>query len=640
MPEVDPNAIIASVASDLIKQTLKSVFSEIPGSVKSKFTQYFENFENSMERMAKTCTKVRTIINKDHSVDLLDIYVKANYVCADSKYSDDDIIQFVRDGQRVIVSGFGGIGKTVFCKYMWISLFRNPMGKVPIYFELRHLNDLSKVDLISYIRISLASGDGYIPEDAFLRMLQAGRFIFILDAFDEVPDKIRAEVQKQILDLSDRFDECGFVVSSRADDRFASWHEFHQYHVQKFDKGQSREVVENIDFDKDIKKEFLSEILEKKYEDYKEFFGTPLLTLLMLMTYIQIKHIPDSPHVFYRYAFQTLYTLHDASKQGFQRKRHVSMTESQFINVFSLFCLVSYIDGDHSFSKEQILTILDNVKIRADTEYDSEDFLRECIESVNLIYKEGEIYSFTHRSFQEYFCAYAVSHYFMENYKEIIYKIPLRRGDTVLSMISQINRSLFDQLFVAPEYERIKESVERALKRRKWIDVLGELRYSTTLIYARNSKRYILAGIASGYKDEINRFASVILQASMNTMSHHWVDAFEIEARERPKTRELFARLKPKDKSAVLVDLKFSEKEGGFALRENVDEIFDMYGDGDFEPDFKIENEEFISIVTELGFEKVSVELKSDLVYVKKYCDEILRKNKIIKKSGLDVLSM
>tara|TARA_R110000850_G_scaffold8888_15_gene32671 strand:- start:329 stop:2251 length:1923 start_codon:yes stop_codon:yes gene_type:complete len=640
MPEVDPNAIIASVASDLIKQTLKSVFSEIPSSVKSKFTQYFENFENSMERMAKTCTKVRTIINKDHPVELLDIYVKSRYICAENQYSDDSIIQFVRDGQRVIVSGFGGIGKTVFCKYMWISLFKNPMGKVPIYFELRHLNELSKVDLISYIRISLASGDGYIPEDVFLKMLQAGRFIFILDAFDEVPDKIRAEVQKQILDLSSRFDECGFVVSSRADDRFASWHDFHQYHVQKFDKDQSREVIENIEFDKDIKKEFLSEILEKNYEDYKEFFGTPLLTLLMLMTYIQIKHIPESPHIFYRYAFQTLYTLHDASKQGFQRKRHVSMTEAQFINVFSLFCLVSYIDGDHSFSREQVVNILDNVKIRADVEYDSEEFLRECIESVNLIYKEGEVYSFTHRSFQEYFSAYAVSHYFMENYREIIYKIPIRRGDTVLSMVNQINKSLFDQLFVAPEYEKIRHSIDGALKKRKWLDVLAELDYTTTLIYGKNSKRYSLAGIASGYKHEISRFASVILQASLNAMSYHWVDAFEIEGRDRPRTREIFARLKPGEKSAVLVELKFADYHAGFALREDVDEIFGMYGVDEFEPDFKVDKDKFILVATELECEKVAVELKAELVYVKKYCDEILRKSKLIRGSGLDILSM
>lgn len=426
MPELNANQIAAGAAATLAKDFLSTLLTTIPAKIQTFVARYFDNLQGSVERNFVSCSTVRTIINKDKPVPLDSIYVKGKFRCDDQLVNDDEICQLVRDGRRIVVSGFGGIGKTVLCKYIWLSIFRNPEGRIPIFFELRNLNDITEKDLITYIRISLTSKNTSIPSDQFLSIMAQGRFIFILDGFDEIPDDNRFEIQRQILELAGQYPECGFVVSSRADERFSSWQEFYSYHAVSFDKKQASEVIAKVEFDEDIKKEFSSEILNNRYNDYKIFFSTPLLTLMMLMTYLQIKYIPDSPHVFYRYAFQTLYTLHDASKKGFQRRRYVNISESDFINVFSLFCLVSYIDMEHTFDKREIIQYFENVKTKANVNYNSEMFLEECVESVNFLYKDGEKYSFTHRSFQEYCSAYSATHYSPTSLPEIIDRIPLR----------------------------------------------------------------------------------------------------------------------------------------------------------------------------------------------------------------------
>ncbi len=244
--EVDLNKVAIGVTTELTKTTVKSIFTYFPLKLRSVYDVYFKNFEEYLDRTYKTCSIVRTIINKDKPTNISDIYVKAKFKCGKELIGDDELCQRIREGQRVVVSGFGGIGKTIFCKYLWKSLYDNPVGKVPVYFELRNINDITTQSLENYIRISLTIGDRPVPEDVFSEMMAGGRFVFIFDGFDEVPERFRLDIQSQIVDMSNTYDDCCFVVSSRADDRFSSWLEFHIYSACEFDKDQSSRLIPTL----------------------------------------------------------------------------------------------------------------------------------------------------------------------------------------------------------------------------------------------------------------------------------------------------------------------------------------------------------------------------------------------------------
>lgn len=455
---------IAAETRALINATVSRIFSLVPSKISSVYNLYWKNFNYIIEVNYLACTRLRTIINKESSVDLRKIYVKAIYTSNQIQYGDDDIAEMLRNDGKIIVSGFGGIGKTVFLKYLWITFFENPSGRVPIFFELRNTNEMASVDLITHIRLSLAFENQSISPDVFTALLAEGRFVFMLDGFDEVADENRVNIERQIQILAKQFPRCSVIVSSRQDSRFYSWQDFQHFNVMKFNKSQATEVIEKAEFDKKLKGEFRKEILEKRYEKYEDFFGTPLLTLMMLMTYQQIKYIPDNPHEFYKYAFQTLYTLHDASKQGFQRKRFVDLSEAQFQTIFSLFCLVTYVKGQQSFDKAALIQYFEDVKKRSCCVYDSESVFREAAESVNLLYADGNQYTFVHRSFQEYFTAYAATHYYSDSFSQLLDIIPARNSDAVFSMIYSINRDMFEKMYVLIKYNQLSDFIESSLK--------------------------------------------------------------------------------------------------------------------------------------------------------------------------------
>ncbi len=633
--EIDINKVTASVVTDLTKSTVKSILSYFPAKIRGKYDVYFRNFEEYLERTHKSCSIVRTIISKDKPTGINEIYVKAKFKCGKEFIGDDELCQRIRDGQRVVVCGFGGIGKTIFCKYFWKSLYDNPIGKIPIYFELRNINEITTQDLPNYIRLSLTIGDKPLPEDAFAEMMANGRFVFIFDGFDEVPEKFRLDIQAQIIDLSDRYPECAFVVSSRADDRFSSWLQFHTYNAVEFNKDQSRAVITKVDFDKDIKKEFLVEILEKRYDDYKNFFSTPLLTLMMLMTYLQIRYVPDSRHVFYRYAFQTLYTLHDASKQGFQRKRFVEMSESDFINVFSLFCLVSYADMEHSFSKGEIIKYLEKVKIRARVEYDSVDFLKECVESVNLIYKDGDQYSFLHRSFQEYFCAYAATHYFPDRMFEVLEKIPVRRSDSVFSMMYSINPDVLSKMYIIPTYRSLQKEINSIAREVDTIKILESFDIKLDILFSAERKNSAF-GYMINYENRIKRFSETVVSMFKSELPKDMLKEFNGYAHMKSlmqSIKSLVPRIN--DRGSVLhyrSTFNFSIKKLTIVSTERglePDKIIEF----DFSDiDKRILNNSYLI--------HMSQSMKAELVFAKRKCDEIARRYREVEKRGDDILSL
>lgn len=635
---MDMEKIATGVATQLTKDTVKSFFGFFPKKIASKYDLYFRNFEDYLERTHRTCCFVKTIISKDKPTAIDSIYVKTTFRCLKERIGDDELIQRVRDRQRVVVSGFGGIGKTIFCKYLWKTVYDNPNGRLPIYFELRNINDITTQSLVNFIRLSLTAVDRPVSEADFHEMMQSGRFVFIFDGFDEIPDRFRLDIQSQILSMAQLYSDCCFVVSSRADDRFGSWLEFHTYNAVEFNKEQSKEVIQKIDFDKDVKKEFILEILEKRYEDYKTLFSTPLLTLMMLMTYLQIKYVPDSRHVFFRYAFQTLYTLHDASKQGFQRRRFVEMGESDFIHVFALFCLISYADGEHSFEKTQIIEYFEKVKKRVKINYDSEMFLKECVESVNLIYKDGDQYSFLHRSFQEYFCAYAVTHYYPDKITEVIERLPTSRSDSVFSMMYSINPDVISRMYILPKFNTIQKTLLDISRLMDPLEIISAFQAKLVVVFSLDVKSSYF-GFRLDFERQEYHFIETILCTFKKDMpdeisrkySGHG-DVGGLAALLRPVVRSKYPKTNNSRKHCV-AELDFEKR--------SIEFYSGPYGSKSAEHLLNCKFSDIPRLDSKTRyFNSLAASLKAELVFSKKKCEEIVRSVRDVNRSGDDILSL
>jgi hypothetical protein len=145
------------------------------------------------------------------------------------------------------------------------------------------------------------------------------------------------------------------------------------------------------------------------YSTHREFLESPLLTIMMLITLQQFADVPAKVHLFYEHAFEALFGRHDATKGGFQRKRHTTLALDDFKRLYSYFCIITYLKKMISFSADSVLSIIQQSITSSKIAVDKVGFQKDLAESTCMLILDGMDYTFSHRYFQEYFAAYFLS---------------------------------------------------------------------------------------------------------------------------------------------------------------------------------------------------------------------------------------
>lgn len=437
--------IAAQVTSLLIKDSLSSLYAPISEFLTVKRAQFLENFRSYCILVHGKNSLVRTLYSKNKPMPLSEVYVKTRFHQGPNKFTDDDLINKFAAGRRIIVKGNGGSGKTIFLKHLWLSRFKKPEGKIPIFLELRRLNELQSIDIASFCRNELQS-DMSFGKGVFEKLCEAGKFEFIFDGFDEVNRENRKSVERQIISLSEAYRDCCFLVSGREDDRFSSWGAFEIFSVSPLTLDDVKELIQKIPFDRKVKKKFLETLKQDFYFQHKSFLSSPLLAVMMLMTFNENAIIPSKLAEFYKSAFQTLLTWHDATKDSFERDRALSVDE--FRKVFSTFCLITYYDQAFEFDEDLFRRYINKALKYHSIEANLDDVKNDICESANLLQKDGLKFIFVHRSFQEYFAAECAMQVVSGKAKDFLGVFSKRTRDTVFAMCYEIHPELvFDQYF-------------------------------------------------------------------------------------------------------------------------------------------------------------------------------------------------
>ncbi|MGV2974264.1 NACHT domain-containing protein [Roseibium alexandrii] len=437
--------IAAQTATNLIKDSLSSMYSPISEILTVKRAQFFEGFSSYCNLIHEKNSLVRTLYSKNKPVPLNEVYVRTRFHQGSNTFTDNDLINNFAAGRRVIVKGNGGSGKTIFLKHLWLSRFEKPEGKIPIFVELRRLNDLQSIDISTFCRNELQS-DLSFGKGVFEKLCEAGKFEFIFDGFDEVNRENRKNVEQQIIALSETYRECCFLVSGREDDRFSSWGNFETFSVSPLTLDDAKELIKKIPFDRKVKKKFLEILKEDFYRQHNSFLSSPLLAVMMLMTFNENAIIPSKLTEFYKSAFQTLLTWHDATKDSFERDRALSVDD--FRKVFSTFCLITYYEQVYEFDEDIFRRYIGKALKYHSIEIGLEEVKNDICESANLLQKDGLKFIFVHRSFQEYFAAECAMQVVSGKAKDFLEVFSKRTRDTVFAMCYEIHPELvFDQYF-------------------------------------------------------------------------------------------------------------------------------------------------------------------------------------------------
>ena len=454
------NAIFDEYLSPLISKIankLKITYNEVKIDLEIPFQAYLTN---SYEKYSK----IKTIIYGIEPKKLYDFF-EIPFLKKGSDIIKPTTTKILTDLSKfLIIEGSGGIGKSTLMKHLFLSELKLK-DYIPIFIELKDFNEEGHLDLEKLLLKKLNQFHNTFQEEYLDYALQSGCFLFLLDGYDELYSENQKEFFKKLNDFCDKYPENHYILSSRpySESEFIEFQRFTVLKAVSFTKEQAISLITKIEYpDEELKDKFIRDLESGLYDRHKSFASNPLLLNIMLSTYNDYAEIPQKLHLFYYQAFDTMLSKHDATK-SYRRKMLSDLSSDTFKECFAIFCFLTYQKAKTEFTFPEIEDIFKKFPPRIKNVLNIRNFIDDLENCLCVLYKEGNRYKFSHRSFQEYFVAYFLN--IQTDSKMRDYSFHLidsgkfsTSADSVFPMLEDMSTQRFNNNILIPLLDKFEES--------------------------------------------------------------------------------------------------------------------------------------------------------------------------------------
>ena len=454
------NAIFDEYLSPLISKIankLKITYNEVKIDLEIPFQAYLTN---SYEKYSK----IKTIIYGIEPKKLYDFF-EIPFLKKGSDIIKPTTTKILTDLSKfLIIEGSGGIGKSTLMKHLFLSELELK-DYIPIFIELKDFNDEEHLDLEKLLLKKLNQFHNTFQEEYLDYALQSGCFLFLLDGYDELYSENQKEFFKKLNDFCDKYPENHYILSSRpySESEFIEFQRFTVLKAVPFTKEQAISLITKIEYpDEELKNKFIRDLESGLYDRHESFASNPLLLNIMLSTYNDYAEIPQKLHLFYYQAFDTMLSKHDATK-SYRRKMLSDLSSDTFKEYFAIFCFLTYQKAKTEFTFPEIEEIFKKFPPRIKNVLNIGNFIHDLENCLCVLYKEGNKYKFSHRSFQEYFVAYFLNIQTdskMRDYSFLLIESGKfsTSADSVFPMLEDMSTQRFNNNILIPLLNKFEES--------------------------------------------------------------------------------------------------------------------------------------------------------------------------------------
>jgi hypothetical protein len=382
-----------------------------------------------------------------------------------------------QDGFRAYIIDDAGMGKSTLSKHLVLCALGR-RERIPLLLELRTIGDGET--LIEALAKQFDTLDQVFDRDVLNRLLEEGRFLIILDGFDEVPEKNREEVKRNIEDLARRAEASSIILTSRPENALPEMPLVQTLTIRSLSPSEAANLI--LRYDKIGGIGVGSRLVQEFRSVPSRFLQTPLFVALLYRTYGFNGAISTRVSSFYDEVFNALYKGHDLSKSGFSRPKASSLDYEDFRRLLRGFAFLMITKLTIGFRRETEVMqfVADASRLTSIRPASSELFLQDLLRSVPFLIREGMEIRFIHKTFVEYFAAEYITS--VENAAEIIAKI---RGSSLqphfrptFEFIADLNPALYRRAFVAPLAEAVLRHRPTADPLVRTLSFFGEVRFA------------------------------------------------------------------------------------------------------------------------------------------------------------------
>jgi len=405
----------------------------------------------------------KTFLYRETPVDFYTIFFPVSIKKANHNVNTDEIFKLIQNTTFLAIIGTAGSGKTMLMKHIFLNSFQEAY-KIPIVIELRNLNTYEE-EFSDYI-FKMILKNKISPSDGIMkRMLEEGKFIFLLDGYDEIYSDKKQKITDEIDFFIDGYSKNNFVLSSRPGANIESMPRFACYSVNPLsDTEIIRFIEKQLQYHEDPEVLLKIKSVVSENKEYRNFLQNPLLLSMFILTYQDHPELPKTKSLFYYNVFDTLYARHDTltKKGGFQHEKKTGLKKEDFLEFLKFFSLQSFFEGFFTFDKQYFEKIADKIKKYLKLDFSSDDLLYDLTVSISILIQDGIYYTFPHRSLQEYFAALCIANEGAE-FKRKVYEekftaqLSLARGgnDNFWNMCVELDGDNFYSIFVIPKVRQM-----------------------------------------------------------------------------------------------------------------------------------------------------------------------------------------
>lgn len=403
---------------------VKTAYSGAQVLLGTAFTRYLNNATQryNQAKTLATGTTPRPIIGQNN------FYVSIGVGFDDKQIDTDTVDPMLRISNNILILGTGGIGKSMMMRYLFLNT-ANRGEYVPVLLELRKISTQSpgNVSILDLIYSCLSDFDVKLPKDQFEYSLRLGKYLFLMDGFDEVKESLASETAAAIQGFCAKYPKNPCIITSRPRRDTSPLETFTTLESLPLTKQQAVTLASKICEENEKTREFCKQLESELYDKHQDFAENPLLLSMMFLTFMRNNSVPNHLSEFYGKAYDALFSAHDSNDKGYYRRefRCSELDEPSFKRILSHFCFQSYLKEIYEFSEKELLAYLQKSLTKLGfTNIKPNDYLEDLRNAVCIIIEDGDIYRFSHRSFQTYFAAcYTSSILTDEQQKQLFIKI-------------------------------------------------------------------------------------------------------------------------------------------------------------------------------------------------------------------------